>query len=38
MKQIHTPLTHKIPVSIPGLILSFIAGCLAATIFWYFII
>jgi hypothetical protein len=38
MQQIHTSLTDKRPVSIPGLILSFIAGCLAAAIFWYFLI
>jgi hypothetical protein len=38
MKQIDTILTHKTPVSIPGLILSFVTGCLAAVVFWYFII
>jgi hypothetical protein len=38
MKQIDTVLTHKTPVSIPGLILSFVAGCLAAVAFWYLIV
>ena len=38
MKKIHAVPLHEKPVSIPGLILAFIAGCLSATLFWYFII
>jgi len=39
MKKIQAVLLrNENPVSIPGVILAFIAGCLAATMFWYFII
>jgi len=38
MKKIQSALTNENRVSIPGLILAFIAGCFAATLFWYFII
>jgi hypothetical protein len=38
MKKIHTAFTNEKPVSIPGLVLAFIAGCLSATLLWYFII
>ena len=36
MKKIHIALTSE-DITIPGVIIAFIAGCLTATIFWYFI-
>lgn len=39
MKKIQAVLLkNENHISIPGVILAFIGGCLAATMFWYFII
>jgi hypothetical protein len=38
MKRIHAALKNENHLSMPGLILAFVAGCLTATLFWYFII
>jgi len=39
MKKIQAVLLrHENHFSIPGVVLAFIAGCLTATTFWYFII
>jgi hypothetical protein len=38
MKKFLTALRNENTVSIPGLILAFIAGCLSAVAFWYFIL
>lgn len=38
MKRIQAALKHENHLSVPGLILAFIAGCFTATLFWYFII
>jgi len=39
MKKIQAVLLrNENHISIPGVVVAFIAGCLAATMFWYFII
>jgi len=38
MKKIQSTLSNENHVSIQGLLLAFLAGCLAATLFWYFIV
>jgi len=38
MKKIHAALNNENPATIQGVVLAFVAGCLAAILFWYFII
>jgi hypothetical protein len=38
MKKIQAALKHDDHVSIPGVLLAFVAGCFTATMCWYFLI